>query len=115
MRLAGEGRGQALAIILAWDFQRAEAGEMLGDELRVQESVVPLAESGDQVHESHLAGIGRGREHAFAEEGAAEADPVETADQLAVEPGLDAMGMAHAEELAAEIEDRLVDPGLAAA
>src|SRR6185369_741553 len=111
MRLAGKRRGQALAIILARDLQRAEAGEMLGDELGVEQAVIALAQPRDQMHQGDLAGIGRGREHALAEEGAAQRNAVEPADQLAVVPGLDAVDMAHAEELAAEIEDGLVDPG----
>src|SRR5262249_46879954 len=66
------------------------------------------------MHERHLAGIARHAEHALAEEGAADGDAVEPADQPAVLPALDGVGEPHLEELAVQQEDLAVDPGVAA-
>ena len=55
--------------------------------------------------ERDLAGVGLPREHALAEEGAAERDAVEPADQLAVAPGLDAVGVAADVQLAEDPGD----------
>ncbi len=53
--------------------------------------------------------------HALAEEGAAEADAVEPADEVVIVPDLHAMGMSEFVQPDVEIADALVDPGVLAA
>src|SRR2546429_8126709 len=53
--------------------------------------------------------------HALAEEGAAKADAVESADQVVIVPDLDAMGMSEFVQPDVEVADALVDPGVVAA
>src|SRR5438309_2242507 len=88
---------------------------MLCHELRIKEAIATGLEARHQMHQRDLAGIGFPAEHAFAEEGAAQGYAVKPADQAPVQPGLDAMGVTEDKQLATEIEDRVVDPGLAAA
>src|SRR5258708_521986 len=53
--------------------------------------------------------------HAFAEEGAAEADAVEPADKVVILPDLDAVSMSEFVQPDIEIADALVDPRVVAA
>ena len=69
----------------------------------------------DQMDQADLRGVALAREHAFAEEGAAERHAVEAADQPAVAPGFDRVAVAAPEELDIGLADRRVDPGVAAA
>ena len=54
----------------------------------------PTFKPRDQPGERHLRGVARRREHRFAEEGGAELDAVKAADQRAVLPAFDRMGVA---------------------
>src|SRR5690606_13464324 len=54
------------------------------------------------------------REHALAEEGAAECNAVEPTDEVIVVPHLDGVAVAQVEKVAIERADALVDPGGAA-
>ena len=85
---------------------------MLGGELGVEQRVAADLQPRDQMDQRDLRGVALPREHAFAEEGGAEADAVEAADQLSVAPGLDGVAGADVEQLAVEPADALVDPGL---
>ena len=67
---------------------------MLGDELGVEQREAARPQPRDQIDQGDLAGVAVAREHALAEERGAERDAVEAADQLAVAPALDAVGMA---------------------
>ena len=87
---------------------------MFGHELAVEQGVAADLEPGDQPGKRHLGGIGAQREHAFAEEGCAEADTVQPADQLALLPDFDRMGVAEAVELGEAPFNLKVDPGLVA-
>src|SRR5262245_62083498 len=58
----------------------------------------------------HLRGVALAAEHALSEEGGAYRHAIEAADQLAVVPAFDAVGVAACEQLAIKGEDRLVDP-----
>jgi hypothetical protein len=49
---------------------------MAGLKLAVQQHVAADDQPGDQVRQRDLAGVTRGREHALAKEGAAEADAI---------------------------------------
>src|SRR3954453_11976462 len=91
---------------------RAEALQMLGDELCVEELEAADAQPGDEMDESHLAGIGGAAEHALAEEGGAELHAVKAADQRIANPALDAMRRAALEERGVKADDLVVDPGL---
>ena len=57
---------------------------MLGHELGVQQLVAPRDQPRHQMDQRHLAGVAGEGDHALAEEGAAQADAVEAAHQLAV-------------------------------
>ncbi len=59
----------------------AEAFQVIGDKLRVEQPVAAGNEPRDQMHQRDLRGVARAVEHAFAEEHAAERNAVETADQ----------------------------------
>ena len=74
----------------------AELRQMLGDELGVEQAEAAQHQAQHEMDQRHLAGVALAAEHALAEEGAAERDAVEPADQLAVAPALDAVGMAAA-------------------
>ena len=63
---------------------RAERGEVAGHELAVEQGEAADLQPRDQPGQRDLRGVGHPAEHAFAEEGAAELDAVEPADQLAV-------------------------------
>ena len=85
---------------------------MLGRELRVEQPETAGPEAREQMHERDLRGVAGAMKHALAEEGAAQAHPVETADQRLALIGLDRMGMAGGEQFAIEPHDLVVDPGL---
>lgn len=87
---------------------------MLGHELAVEQREAAGAQARDQPGERDLGRVRPGREHAFAEKGAAEPDPVEPADQLALAPHLDRMGVAGGVEQRVAALDLGVDPGLLA-
>ena len=87
---------------------------MLGHELAVEQLEAAGLQPGDQPCQRYLGGIGAVREHAFAEESRAELHPIETADQFAVRPALDRMGMAEPVQLEIALLDLVIDPGLLA-
>ncbi len=60
--------------------------------LAVDERNVPRAALRDEARERDLRGVGRAREHGFAEEHAPESYAIEAADQLALVPGLERVG-----------------------
>ena len=62
---------------------RAERGEVLGHELAVEKREIADLEARDEPGQRDLRRVGSAAEHAFAEEGAAEADAVEAAGELA--------------------------------
>src|SRR3712207_1182364 len=87
---------------------------MFGHELAVEEPVAAYDEARHQPGERHLRGVFPEREHAFAEEGGAEVDAVEPADQLAPLPAFDRMGVAMLVEADEALLDLAVDPGFVA-
>ncbi len=66
------------------------------------------------MHERDLRRVGGAAEHALTEEGAAQSDAVETADQHLVLPTFDAVGMAAPVKLQVQPADRRVYPGVLA-
>ena len=87
---------------------------MLGRELRVEQPEPSGAKAREQMHQRNLRGVPGAMEHAFAEEGAAQAHPVKAADQGVPLVGLNRMRTAGGEQFAVEPHDLVVDPGLLA-
>jgi len=83
------------------------------NELRVEQGEAAILKPGDEINEGDLARIARSREHALAEERAAEMYAIEAAGELAVLPDLDRVTMAQREQLAIKAPDARVDPGRA--
>ncbi len=54
------------------DLDGAEAGEMPGDELGVEQGEAAIFEPGHEIDQRDLARVARSAEHALAEKGAAE-------------------------------------------
>ncbi len=73
----------------ARDVLRSEARQMLGLDLAIDEQAAGVEERPGQGGEGRLRGIGAPGEHALAEEDAAQRNPVQAADELAIPPGLD--------------------------
>jgi hypothetical protein len=73
------------------DLDRAEAAQMLGDVLGVEQFEAAGDQPRHQMHQRHLRGVAGAVEHALAEEGAAQADAVEAADEIVALPDLDAV------------------------
>ena len=94
---------------------RAEGAQVVGDELGVEQPEAAGFEPRDQVHQRDLRSVARAVEHALAEEGAAERDAVEPADQIVAVIDLDAVAMAVRVERAVDAADAAVDPGAGAA
>ena len=67
---------------------------MGGVHLTVDQAESPALELAHQVHERDLGGIGDAREHRLPVEHAPDRDAIEAADQFAVDPGFDRMGVA---------------------
>src|SRR4051812_773407 len=73
---------------------------------------MPDVHAGDQPSERDLRGVGHAAEHRLAKEGAAEADPVEPADQLTALPAFDRVGVARRVKTKRGPLDLGIDPGL---
>ena len=97
------------------NLDRAEAAQMLGDILRVEQFEAARDQPRHQMHQRHLRGVAGAMKHALAEERAAEADAVQAADQIVILPDLDAVAMPELVQPDIEIADALVDPGVVAA
>ena len=77
----------------------AEARQVARGQLAVDDRDAVAQAHRDQVRERDLRGVALAAEHRFAEEHAAQAHPVEAADERAVAPGLDAVGVTQAMQL----------------
>src|SRR5205823_13993092 len=84
-------------------------------DLRVEQFETTRNQPRHQMDQCHLRGVTGVVKHAFAEEGAAETDPIEPADEVVIAPDLDAVTMAELMQCAIEIANALVDPGVLAA
>ena len=85
---------------------------MIGHELAVEQPIAAHLEPRDEPGEGDLGGVAAEGKHALPEKGGAKRDSVEPADQLAILPALDAMGMAFPEQQIVAFLDIGVDPGL---
>ena len=83
----------------ARDLLCAELREVLGHELGVEQPEAAPDQAGHQMHQRHLRGVAPAREHALAEEGAAQRDAIEAAHQLVALPALHAVGVTHVVQL----------------
>src|SRR5712672_3086671 len=97
------------------DLDRAKAAQVLGHILRVEQRKAARDQPRHQMHQRHLRGVAGTMKHALAEEGAAEADPVQPTDKVVILPDLDAVAMSDFMQPDVEIADALVDPGVVAA
>ena len=86
---------------------------MIGHELAVQQREAPDPQPRDQRRQRHLRRVAGPAEHRFAEEGAAEPQAVQPADQRAVQPAFDAVCPSLRVEREKRLLDLLVDPRLA--
>ncbi|GAA0446786.1 hypothetical protein GCM10009095_13170 [Sphingomonas molluscorum] len=87
---------------------------MVGLKLAVQKREAADAEAGDEPGERDLGCVGGAADHAFAEEGAAECEAVEAADEAVAVPAFDRMGEAQRVEAQEYVFDRAADPGFEA-
>src|SRR5260221_100784 len=109
--LADQGCFQELVILPPRHLDGAEIPEMVGHELGIEQPKSARLEARHQMHECDLGGVARAMEHALAEIGPPERDPVEAADQAIAIVDLDAVAMTALVQLAIERADTVVDPG----
>jgi len=88
----------------------AEAGQVFGVHLAIDQREVPFGEGSHQPDECHFRGVGAVVEHRFTEEGTAEGDAVDATDEFAFPPGLTGMGEAQLVELFVGREHVRIDP-----
>ena len=101
---------QAADVVFGADFHTAEALEVRGGGLRVEQFVIAVAQAMDQMHQSNFAGIALVVEHAFAEERSPQAHSIQPAHQISIPPGLDAVSMSELVELAIDADQLVADP-----
>ncbi len=107
-----QGRVEQSLIGRARHFNRPEPFEMIGQELRVEQPEPADPKPRDERRKGAFRCVGHPREHAFAEERRPQLDPVQPADEAAVLPALDRMGVAAREQPAIGGDDRRIDPRL---
>jgi len=96
------------------DFDPAELRQVRRQKLGIEQAIATEPQADGQMHEGHFARVGHAAEHAFAEEGSADRDAVESADQHALSPCFDAMHCAAREESRIQPRDLVIDPGVGA-
>src|SRR3954462_6677201 len=96
-------------------FDGAEAAQVPGNELGVEQYKSAGDQPRDQMHQRDFRGVAGIMKHALAEEGAAETDAVEPAGEIIAVPRLDAVTMPDLMQSGIEIADAAVDPGIVAA
>src|SRR5262249_46058606 len=87
-----------------------ECPQVIGNELSVKQLETSRTQPCHQMHECHLGRIARAVEHAFAEERAAQGDPIESADQRRALVDFEAMAVPPFVELAVKHVNAPVDP-----
>ena len=83
---------------------------MLCHELTVEQAEATLDEARHEMDQRHLRRVAFAAEHALAEEGRANRDAVEAADEFIADPAFDAVGVAAVVQFRIKIDDRVVDP-----
>jgi len=91
---------------------------MVGHELTVEQRELAYLEPRDEPGKGDFGSIGLSAEHRFAKKGAAQFDPIESADQFACPiaidvPAFDRVCMTRSVEVACRLLDRAVDPRFA--
>src|SRR5262245_23853133 len=99
---ARQRRFQELVVLPPRHLDGAERLQVSGDELGMEQSVAAGLEARHQMHQRDLRSVARAVEHAFAEEGAAERDAVEAADQSLAVIDFEAVAVPPLVELAIE-------------
>ena len=99
------------AEIAAGDGAGAKAGQVGGLDLAVDEVESPLLQMRDQGDEGRLGGVGDRGEHRFAEEGAAEGNAIDAADEFLLPPDLDGVGEAEVVQDGVGLPHFRRDPG----
>ena len=87
---------------------------MFGHELAIEQGEAAGAQSRDQRGERDLRGIGRPAHHALAEEGTAQDEAVQPADQRVAVPAFDRMRVPGLMQPQEDLFDLAVDPGFGA-
>lgn len=87
---------------------------MRRQKLAVEQSPSPRRQPGNQMRQCNLGCIAHPADHGFPEKDTAQRYTVQPADQLAVLPAFDAMGMAQREQTIITVADYRVDPGCGA-
>ena len=85
---------------------------MIGLKLAIEQGKAAGLQPGYQPRQRDFGSVSCPADHAFAEKGTAQCQPVKAADQPIVVPALDRVGMAHRMQPAKNLLDRMVDPGL---
>src|SRR5580693_4497040 len=88
---------------------------MFGHILGVEQFEAARDQPRYQMNQRHLRGVAGAMKHALAKEGAAEADPVQSADQFVMVPDFNAVGMPELVQPDIEVANPRVDPGVVAA
>ncbi len=94
-----DGLAHDLEELAARQVDRAHAVEMAGSHLAVEQGKTPGMQLSCKPDECDLAGVALARKHGFAEEHAPDRHAIEAADQRAVAPYLDRMGVAQRVQL----------------
>ena len=110
-----QGVGQTAEVIVAWDFDGAEALAVGRELLDVEEQISPGAKMFDQGDQGDFRGVALVVEHRFGGEQTGDGDAVDAARQAALAPGLDAVGVAQAVHLRVGLDHGRRDPGAALA
>lgn len=76
---------------LSGNLARAEPFQMSRRHLAVDQHEIPAPEKVHEANESDLGGIGLSGEHGFPEKDASQNDPIETSNQLSVQPAFHRM------------------------
>lgn len=107
--------GQASFVFDSGDFVSAEALEVRGEELDIEETVPDSAQVFDEVDQGNLAAVCASTEHALTGKKPAEAHAVDTTGQFTVHFHFDTVGKAQLMELTVDLDQLRTDPGLFAA
>ncbi len=87
---------------------------MGGEKLRIEQGEPAADHPRHQMHQRHFAGVALARKHAFAEEGAAQFHAIKPANQFAVAPAFNRMGVACRMKRNVKTQDLVIDPAFSA-
>lgn len=96
--------------MIAFDLNNAKLFEVWIDELNIEQGVAAITQMIDQPGVAELRSVGAEGKHGFAEEGRADRNAVDSPDELAVVPSLDAVCKAERVQFVVERLDGWADP-----